>query len=136
MYVAVHPENCTIGDIADRYGISRNHLVVVVHRLGKQGFLRTSRGRGGGLQLAKPSGAITVGEVVRAFEPLSLVECLQTDGGQCLINGSCRLTMVFQEALDAWLAVLDRTTLADLAARNRTLVQLLRGPASRLSARA
>jgi Rrf2 family nitric oxide-sensitive transcriptional repressor len=129
VFVAVHPENCTIGDVADRYRISRNHVVVVVHRLGKLGFLRNTRGKGGGLRLAEPIETITVGAVVRAFEPLTLADCFQPDNGRCVINGPCRLTAAFQQALAAWLKVLDRTTLADLTAGNRKLVRLLRKPA-------
>jgi Rrf2 family nitric oxide-sensitive transcriptional repressor len=58
-----------------------------------------------------------------------LVECFRPDRTQCSINGACRLSAVFREALTAWLAVLDGTTLADLVGRNRNLVKLLRRPA-------
>jgi Rrf2 family nitric oxide-sensitive transcriptional repressor len=126
MFVAAQRDNCTITQISQTYGISRNHLVVIVHKLGKLGFLRNRRGRSGGLKLAKSPHEITVGAVVRALEPLTFVDCFGPELNSCVINGACRLTTVLEEALAAWLAVLDRTTLASLVDRNRKLVQLLR----------
>jgi Rrf2 family nitric oxide-sensitive transcriptional repressor len=131
MFAAVRKEDCTIPKIAAHYGISRNHLIVVVHNLGKYGFLKNTRGRGGGLALARPAEEITVGSVVRAFEPFDLVECFRANDDQCLISGPCRLRHVLDRALAAWLEVLDGTTLADLVGRNRGLVRLLKiGPVS------
>lgn len=114
IYVGLHePEQSSIAAIARAYGISENHLTKVVHQLGRLGLIRTIRGRGGGLRLAKPPGEIVVGAVVRLTEDdLALVECF--GGGACAITASCRLRRVLGEALAAFLAVLDRYTLADL----------------------
>ena len=125
MFVAVRKQGCTVPAIAAHYGISRNHLIVVVHNLGKQGFLKNTRGRGGGLALAKPAGEIAIGSVVRAFESFHLVECFR-EGDNCLIAAPCRLRRVLDRALTAWLEVLDTTTLADLVDRNAGLVRLLK----------
>lgn len=54
-------------EISEHFGVSRSHMAQVVHRLGIYGFIRTSRGRSGGIQLAKPAGEILLSEVVRAF---------------------------------------------------------------------
>lgn len=114
IYVGLHePEQSSIAAIARAYGISENHLTKVVHQLGRLGLIRTIRGRGGGLRLAKPPGEIVVGAVVRQTEDdLALVECF--GGGGCAITAPCRLRRVLGEALAAFLAVLDRYTLADL----------------------
>jgi Rrf2 family nitric oxide-sensitive transcriptional repressor len=114
IYVGLHePEQSSIAAIARAYGISENHLTKVVHQLGRLGLIRTIRGRGGGLRLAKPPGEIVVGAVVRQTEDdLALVECF--GGGNCPITASCRLRRVLGEALAAFLAVLDGYTLADL----------------------
>lgn len=114
IYVGLHePEQSSIAAIARAYGISENHLTKVVHQLGRLGLIRTIRGRGGGLRLAKPPGEIVVGAVVRQTEDdLALVECF--GGGSCAITAPCRLRRVLGEALAAFLAVLDRYTLADL----------------------
>lgn len=107
------PRQSSIGEIARAYGISENHLTKVVHQLGRLGLVRTIRGRGGGLRLALDPAEIVVGAVVRQTEEdLALVECFS--GGACAITPSCRLRRVLGEALAAFLAVLDRYTLADL----------------------
>ncbi|MFE1600119.1 Rrf2 family transcriptional regulator [Methylobacterium sp. ID0610] len=107
------PEQCSIAEIARAYGISENHLVKVVHQLGRLGLVHTLRGRGGGIRLGRPPAEIVIGAVVRETEEdLALVECFS--GGACAITAPCRLKRVLGEALAAFLAVLDRTTLADL----------------------
>lgn len=126
MYLAAAgPRRATISEIAGAYGISRAHLMVLVHRLGEAGFLSNERGRRGGIRLARPASRIRVGEVLRAMEPVFLpAECFDTETNQCRITERCRLKHVFAEALDAWFAVLDRYTLADLV-RRRQLLSLL-----------
>lgn len=115
MYVAQHPERlCTIGEIAQAYGISEAHLMKITHQLGLQGWIETVRGKGGGMRLAHDPAHINVGTVVRNIEPdFSLVECL-TAGNRCAITGSCRLTGVLQGALGDFLSHLDGFSLADL----------------------
>src|SRR5690606_41880431 len=79
-------EKSSIAEIARSYQISENHLVKVVHRLSSLGYLKTTRGRGGGLALAKPPSEITVGEIVRKMEPhLDLVECFNPEKTRCTI---------------------------------------------------
>lgn len=105
----------SIAEIARAYAISESHLTKVVHQLGRIGLVQTTRGRGGGLRLARPASEIVVGAVVRQTEEdLALVECFAN--GACAITPSCRLRKVLGEALAAFLAVLDRYTLADLLA--------------------
>jgi len=63
LYLAVRREGlATIQDISDAYGISKNHLMKVVQRLGELGWVETVRGRNGGLRLFEHSGSVTVGE--------------------------------------------------------------------------
>jgi Rrf2 family nitric oxide-sensitive transcriptional repressor len=107
------PKHATITGVSRANGISENHLVKVVHRLGQLDFVKTSRGRGGGLRLARPAEEIIVGEVVRQTEEdLVLVECFAN--GVCAITTACRLRGVLSEALAGFLSVLDRYSLADL----------------------
>lgn len=107
-------ELITIEETAQRYGISRTHLMKVVNLLTRAGYLKAVRGRTGGLMLARPPEDISVGEVIRATEPdFDLVECCSSSGN-CLITPSCRLRGVLGEALQAFTATLDRYTLADL----------------------
>jgi Rrf2 family nitric oxide-sensitive transcriptional repressor len=113
----------TIEEMAASYRISRAHLMKVVNALTRTGYLTAVRGRSGGLRLAKPAGKIILGDVVRATEPdFALVECFST-GNQCVITGCCRLPRVFNEALDAFLGVLDRHTLESIALRPKDFRQ-------------
>ena len=116
-YLALNPDRrVSIHEIAQRYDISENHLVKIVHRLGQGGFVTTMRGRGGGLVLGRPAEEINIGALVRfTEEDMALVACFQT-GQTCLITGVCRLQGVLGEALEAFMAVLDRQSLADLVA--------------------
>ena len=127
VFVAARPEaRATIAEIAQSYGISENHLVKVVHFLGKAGFLENVRGRGGGLQLARPAAKINVGAVVRSAEgPAVPAACFDTSAQRCSIAPVCRLRGVLGEAVDAFYAVLDRYTLAELVADRARLRTIL-----------
>jgi Rrf2 family nitric oxide-sensitive transcriptional repressor len=132
IYLALHPDRmATIAMIADKYGISENHLMKVVHQLGLAGYIETVRGKNGGLRLAKPPEEINVGEVVRRMESdMELVPCFGASG-TCTIQPSCVLKGAVAEALDAFTAVLDRYTLADLTAPRANLARLLKIPRPR-----
>lgn len=127
MYVGARDgATVTIDEIATSYGISRNHLMKVVFRLGQLGYLSTTRGRGGGMTLAMPAGQINLGALIRQTEEdLVLVECFSGRSGSCAIQPACVLRSALVEALDAFLAVLDGYTLADLLAPRRRLAKLL-----------
>lgn len=121
IYLAVREtELATIEEIATAYGISKGHLMKVVHQLGLAGYVETVRGRGGGLRLARAPEQIRVGEVVRRTEgKMALVECFDPRESLCRIEPACGLRFVLKEALEAFLRTLDRYTLADLVARRR-----------------
>ncbi|MDD1632179.1 MAG: Rrf2 family transcriptional regulator [Methylococcaceae bacterium] len=105
----------TITEIADFYNISRNHLVKVVHQLGSKGFVRTTRGKGGGLSLQHPPEMISIGEVVRSMEShFNWVECFDPAQQHCRLLPGCGLKQLLGRAGDAYLQVLDAATLADL----------------------
>jgi len=109
-------EVVTITELADFYKISRNHLVKVVHNLGLDGYILTTRGRHGGLRLARPAKEILIGEVVRSTEPdFDLLECFNPATDQCVITRSCGLKGAIFNAQASFLGVLDKYTLADIA---------------------
>ncbi|HXH13128.1 MAG TPA: Rrf2 family transcriptional regulator [Alphaproteobacteria bacterium] len=116
----------TIREVARCYGISRNHLMKVVQRLGSWGYVSTLRGKGGGLRLAMPPEQINLGAVLRrAEEGFILVECFDPVNNRCCIAPACLLKKVLYEALESFLATLDRYTLADLLHNRRGLTALL-----------
>ena len=116
MYLAVKDGGlATIAEVAKSYGISKNHLMKVAYQLGQAGYVGTVRGRGGGLRLAKPVEAINLGDVVRHTEPdLAVVACLNPVDAPCAIKSCCVLRRALARAGDAFIAVLDTYTLADL----------------------
>ncbi len=127
MYLGAHAgATATIQEIADAYGISKNHLMKVVHEFGQAGYIETSRGRGGGIRLGRPAKEISIGDVVRLAEgEFTLVECFGASGNRCVITPACKLKSVFKRALDAFMAELDRHTLADLIDNRAALAKLL-----------
>jgi Rrf2 family transcriptional regulator, nitric oxide-sensitive transcriptional repressor len=117
----------TIGAIAAQYGISRNHLMKVCHRLQQSGYIETVRGKNGGLRLARDPGSIRIGDVVRDMEPdLELVECFSADN-RCVITRACRLQHVLADGLEAFFDSLNRNTLADLLDVGPRLADALNG---------
>jgi len=127
MYLAADPDRrATIAEIAAAYDISEHHLVKVVHFLGREGWLANVRGRGGGVELARMPQSINLGEVVRATEgdPMP-AECFDRENNDCRITRACRLRGALAEAAEAFHAVLDRYTLADLVPNGTALVRLL-----------
>lgn len=123
IYLAMRPDGvCTVNDVAEAYQLPRNHLLKVAQTLRDLGFVETTRGRAGGIRLAKPPAAIGLGTLVRATEEeFSLAECMQAQGRPCAISPACNLKGLLHEALAAFLAVLDKYTLADLVKNHATL---------------
>jgi Rrf2 family nitric oxide-sensitive transcriptional repressor len=103
-------------DLAEEFGLPRNHLSKIMQRLSREGIVQTRRGGGGGAMLAKPPQDIRLGDVVRLLEAdQPLVECFQTLPNTCTIDGQCRLKARLRMAEMAFLAHLDASTLADIA---------------------
>jgi Rrf2 family nitric oxide-sensitive transcriptional repressor len=112
---AARGRRVTIEEMASAYRVSRGHLMKVVNALTRAGYLTALRGRSGGLVLARRADDIRLGEVVRATERgFELAECFTT-GNQCVLTDCCRLPRVLDQALKAFLAVLDQHTLASIA---------------------
>jgi Rrf2 family nitric oxide-sensitive transcriptional repressor len=134
IYAATHPgDPVAAAAIAGAYGISPDHVAKAAKALTRHGFLRSSRGVGGGVQLGRPAREITVGKVVRLFETgRGAVACLQADGAPCKIEPACRLRRAFERAEAAFYRELDAVTLEDVVQGRSAIVQLL---ASRTPAR-
>lgn len=127
MYAAVRQdERCTSEEVATAFGISRHHLVKVVNELQHLGYLDTSRGRTGGFRLARVPERICLGDVVRRTEgTLAVVECFDRESNTCPLTPACGLKGALREAFDAFFAVLDRYTVADLVAQPRWLERMV-----------
>lgn len=117
MRLASAPERAfSTAELAEEFGLSRHHLTKIVTALAQAGIVVTRRGGGGGAMLARPPSEITLGAVVRVLEEgQSLVECFAEDGGNCRLLPACRLKARLGRAEAAFLADLDRSSLADVA---------------------
>jgi Rrf2 family nitric oxide-sensitive transcriptional repressor len=127
IYFGVHGERlATIGEIARAYGVSENHLAKVVHHLAQHGYVETTRGKGGGMRLARPPTKINVGAVVRATEEnLKLVECFDKATSDCRLEPACGLKGLLGLAIVAFFASLERYTLSDLLVTKRKRTKML-----------
>lgn len=130
MYLGLKDDRlATIGEVSETYGISSNHLMKIIHNLGKLGYIKTVRGRGGGMKLAGKPQEINLGQFVRQVEPdFAIVECFEPRRRHdCVITPACRLQVVLDKAVQSFLDVLDQYTLADLlqdTTRLRSLLQI------------
>lgn len=116
----------TMDEISRAYGISKNHLMKISHRLANKGYVVSVRGRFGGVRLAKDPQDINVGELLRWTEDnRQHVECFTSESNQCAIATACGLKSVLGEALEAYFLVLDKYSLADLMASRDRLKTLL-----------
>jgi Rrf2 family nitric oxide-sensitive transcriptional repressor len=118
IYLGMHRDRlATINDIAELHGISKNHLMKVVHQLGLSGLVETVRGRNGGLRLKVEPELINIGDVVRHSETdFYMAECFSPAGSACQLAPACALKGVLAAATAAYLQVLDGQTLAQLIA--------------------
>lgn len=126
MYLAIQPERETlfrIAEITEVFDLSPNHVSKIVHHLGKLGYLQTIRGKSGGFRLGMAPEKINVGELVRALEnSLAPIDCSKP---YCRLTPACQLKGVLAQAVNAYLAVLDRYTLADIVSNQQKLRALL-----------
>lgn len=116
MRMAAAPDRAvSTAEMAEEFGLSRHHLTKIMQHLAHGGIVETRRGGGGGAVLARPAREIRLGALVRLLEEgQPLVECFAS-GGDCSIAGRCRLKARLRAAEAAFLADLDRSTLADIA---------------------
>ena len=127
IHLAANPQRrVTVAEICAAFDIKANHLTKVVHHLARHGWVETTRGKGGGLMLARAARDIRIGQVVRDTEGKALpAECFADEASRCAIVRCCRLKGVLAEAVDAFNAVLDRYTLADIAQNRQALAGIL-----------
>lgn len=127
IYIAAKEKVCTITEITQSYKISRNHLVKVIHRLGKLGYLNTIRGKNGGIFLNKLPEQINIGTLIQQIEPnFRLVECIDNPNGTCCIIPVCKLKKVLEQAKNEFIENLSSYTLADIIINRKELAQYLK----------
>jgi Rrf2 family transcriptional regulator, nitric oxide-sensitive transcriptional repressor len=105
----------TIKTVADAHGISEDHLMKVVRRLATLGYVKTTRGKNGGIGPARAAADISIGDVVRDVEPLVPVECFAPGyDGRCPLYPNCVLRGALQSAQSQFLKTLDSYSIFDV----------------------
>ena len=127
MYCAVNNDRLSrIPEIAAAYSVSELFLFKILQPLVEHGLVETVRGRNGGVRLGRPAADITLFDVVRVTEEsFAMAECFESDAAECPLIDSCSLNAALREALNAFFAVLERHTIAELVAGKTDMRGLL-----------
>ena len=127
MYCAVNAARTVRAtDIATACNASGNHVSQVIHKLQQNGFVKTLRGRSGGLKLNLMPSEISMGRVFRIFESgVPFAECFDQETNTCPLVADCRLRTYIERALEAFYHELDLVTLDDMVRGNCGLSALL-----------
>lgn len=125
IYLASLPEGelTSITVVTETFDVSRNHMVKIINKLGQEGFIKTVRGKNGGVCLGRPADQIVIGEVIRSIEPFNIVNCAPEF---CHITPACRLKTALAKAKQAFLDELDQHTIQDMLTENNELLILLK----------
>ncbi|MCB1368992.1 MAG: Rrf2 family transcriptional regulator [Rhodobacteraceae bacterium] len=117
MRMASAPDQAfSTADLADEFALSRHHLSKIMQRLARAGIIETKRGGGGGARLARPSDQLRLGSLIDILEEdQPIVACFADKNSSCTIEAQCRLRTRLRSAERAFIADLDRSTLADIA---------------------
>ncbi len=120
MYLAAKPDElCSVKEVAQNYKISQNHLVKVVHRLSQLGYIKTVKGKGGGIQIEQSAFNLKLGDLITQLEPnMHTVECFDPKSNTCNITNSCHLKHYLHEGTKAFTDTMNQYTLADTIIKN------------------
>ena len=124
IYLGLQGRRSTIAEIAEFFTISKDHLAKVAQRLAHLGFIRSVRGIGGGLELARDPESIRIGDVIQQLEDTALLECVHSDETVCVIQPGCKLRGVLAKAEQVQLDYLNTVRLTDVIDSNPKLVPL------------
>ncbi len=113
----------TIEEISKHFNILKNHLTKVVHQLALKGYIKTVRGKNGGMTLAKPPKQINLGEIIQSME--NKTDVIDCKGANCPLTNNCELKDIFNEAQNAFFSTLDKYSLADISKTPENLQKLL-----------
>ena len=115
------PVPTSVRDIAERTGLPQPYLEQILLALKGAGLVRSKRGVGGGYVLARPSQAITLGEIVSAVDgPIVAGDFGRPhENGACEHEGQCVLLAVWADVGEHMREHLDSFTLADMVRRAR-----------------
>lgn len=129
MFLAARPERASIGQVAEFFHISKDHVAKVVQTLARLSYVRSIRGVGGGIELLRRPEEIRIGQVIRDFEGAThLLECVAVEN-VCVIQPACRLKGVLAKAERLQMDYLDSVRLTDVVRPGGQLLEIT-SPAS------
>jgi Rrf2 family transcriptional regulator, nitric oxide-sensitive transcriptional repressor len=127
IYLAGRPGRASVAEVAGFYAISKDHVAKVVQSLARHGYVRSIRGAGGGIELARRPEEIRIGQVVLEFEGnLHLLECVGVEN-VCIIQPGCKLRSVLAEAERRQVDYLNSVRLSDIVRPGGQLLEIM-GP--------
>ena len=106
-----------VGDLAGKLDITSQNAFKIVHILSKAGLVTAMRGRNGGVRLGRPAAEIRIGDIVRAMETTDIELDIDTPRRGAAGRAVSGVNRVLDDALEAFIGVLDRHTLADMMGR-------------------
>jgi Rrf2 family protein len=117
-----------IADMAEREGIPRKFLELILLELKNKGILHSKKGKGGGYSLGRKPEYVKLGEVVRLLDgPLAPLPCVSQTAYKrcpdCAVESTCEIRMVMKDVRDAIAEILDGTSLSDVLRRSESLVK-------------
>ena len=127
IFLAGKPGRASVGQVAEFFCISKDHVAKVVQALSRLGYLRSIRGIGGGIELLKRSEEIRVGQVILDFEGnMNLLECVGVEN-VCVIQPGCRLKKVLAKAEKLQMDYLHSVRLSDIVVPGGQLLEITDG---------
>lgn len=132
MYLAArhNGELSTITEISEVFQIPRNHLVKIVHRMGKEGWIKTIRGKGGGICISDDALNLKLGDIVAQLEKsTTLIDC---NDPPCPMNRGCALSAALQQAYRAFLAALNEYSLQQVVSQSKPMLDLIQPTIQRI----
>jgi len=102
--------------LAAETGLPAPTVQKLVSKLTAAGLMRSSRGSGGGLKLARPPAAISLADIVEAVEgPIALTACLDRVKSDCTLEGACNVRSHWPQVNAAVRGALAQVVLTQLA---------------------
>jgi len=109
-------QQVTIDEIATTFDLPRNHLIKVITRLNKLGWIKATRGRNGGLELNPESLQLRIGDILRELE--NTTELINCEKPVCRFHGGCLLKDALQTGLESFYAHMNQHSLFDIVNNN------------------
>jgi Rrf2 family nitric oxide-sensitive transcriptional repressor len=126
IYLAVREERSSIAEVGRSFNVSENHLMKVVHRLSTLGYIESTRGKKGGIELGMDPKKINLGKIIVELEPdFDIAECFNEASDHCRISPVCVLKKFFDKAKKAFLRTLEQYSLADVVQNRTQLANLI-----------